>query len=154
MYTLQPVVWKQLVVQPVTWTMQMSAAKRRLSGPARTLMTSLGWRAQQGGCVDSRRCGAFDRISFKKFRFLKFIFTLSSIWSREKRTIGSITKIHKTLLNSIYLFIILLLQPVVEPAAKCKRTFSVCFRDLQCPDFETSHTTGSTVFLYTLYGTL
>jgi len=32
--------------------MQMSAAKRRLSGPASTLMTSLGRRAQQGGCVD------------------------------------------------------------------------------------------------------
>jgi len=41
--------------------MQMSAAKRRLSGPARTLMTSLGWRAQQGGCVDSRQS-----IEFKK----------------------------------------------------------------------------------------
>jgi len=55
-YTIQP------VVQPVVWTTQMSAAKRRLSGPARMLMTSLGWRAQQGCCVDSRRCGAFDRF--------------------------------------------------------------------------------------------
>ena len=33
LYTLQP------VVQPVGWTMQMSAAERRLSGPARTLVT-------------------------------------------------------------------------------------------------------------------
>ena len=33
--------------------MQMSPAKRRLSGPTRTLMTSLGWRVQQGGCVDT-----------------------------------------------------------------------------------------------------
>ena len=47
-YTAQPVVSTHPVVQPVGWTMQMSAAKRRLSGPARTLMTSLGWRAQQG----------------------------------------------------------------------------------------------------------
>jgi len=39
-YTLQP------VVQPVGWTMQMSVAKRRLSGPARTLLTSLGSRSK------------------------------------------------------------------------------------------------------------
>ena len=32
-------VWPQPVVQTVGWTMQMSPAKRRLSGPARTLMT-------------------------------------------------------------------------------------------------------------------
>ena len=32
----------QPVVQPVVSTMQMSPAKRRLSGPARTLMMSLG----------------------------------------------------------------------------------------------------------------
>ena len=37
-YSLQP------AVQPVGWTMKMSAAKRRLSGPARTLTASLGWR--------------------------------------------------------------------------------------------------------------
>ena len=87
--------------------MQMSPAKRRLSGPARTLMTSLGWRAQQGGCVDSRRCGEFGR-NLKKERILiyLFIFTLGSTWSCGKRTIGSITNIHKTLLYSIYSVII------------------------------------------------
>ena len=47
-YTLQPVV--QPVVQPVGWTMQMSSAKRRLSGPARTLTTSIGWRAARRLC--------------------------------------------------------------------------------------------------------
>jgi len=36
-------VWTQPVVQLVGWTMQMSPAKRRLSGPARTFMTSLSW---------------------------------------------------------------------------------------------------------------
>ena len=49
-YTLQP------AVQPVWVNDAMSPAKRRLSGPARTLMTSLA-------CVDSRRCDAFDRFS-------------------------------------------------------------------------------------------
>jgi len=43
-YTVQP------VVQPVGWTVQMSPAKRRLSRPARTLMTSLGWRAARRLC--------------------------------------------------------------------------------------------------------
>ena len=35
----------QSVVQPVGCTIQMSPAKRRLSYPASTLMTPLGWRA-------------------------------------------------------------------------------------------------------------
>ena len=86
--------------------------------------------------------------------------------------IGSITKLYKTLLYSIYLFIIRIfrtfrpagcktgctghsgLQPVVYPAPKCKRAFNVHFRDLQRPSSETSHATGSTVFMYTLCGTL
>jgi len=58
--------------------MQMSAAKRRLSGPARTLMTSLGWRAQQGGCVDTRRCGEFGR-NLKKREFLFIYLFLPSV---------------------------------------------------------------------------
>ena len=68
-YTLQP------VVQPVGWTMQMSPAKRRLSGPARTLMTSLGWRAQQGGCVDSSLDHVARLIELKKeFLFIYLFF--------------------------------------------------------------------------------
>ena len=47
---VQPTVWPQLVVQPVGWTMLMSAAKRHLSGPARTLVTSLGWHAARRLC--------------------------------------------------------------------------------------------------------
>ena len=43
-YTLQP------VVQPVGWTMQMSPDKRRLSGPAMTIMMSLGWLAARRLC--------------------------------------------------------------------------------------------------------
>jgi len=39
-------------------------------GPARTLTTSLV-DAQQGGCVDSRRCGAFDYL--KKILFCLFL---------------------------------------------------------------------------------
>ena len=65
------------VVQPVVqrlynwlhgWAMQMSAAKRRLSGPARTLTWHI-IASQQGGCVDSRRCGAFDG-NLKKILFI------------------------------------------------------------------------------------
>ena len=147
--------------------MQMSAAKRRLSGPARTLMTSLGWRAQQGGCVDSRRCGEFGR-NLKKERILTylFIFTLGSTWSCGKRTIGSITKstkLYSTLfIQLLYEYSKRFVQPVVEPVVqppvqpvvRCKPTFDVRIRDLQCPSSETSHTPGSTAFLYTLCGTL
>ena len=77
-YTLQPVVqpvvqrvvnckhhiWikhvevKQLVPQPFGWTMQMSTAKRRL------WRHRVDARSKAAGCVDSRRCGAFDRILF------------------------------------------------------------------------------------------
>jgi len=66
-------------------------------GPARTLTTSLV-DAQQGGCVDSRRCGAFDHL---KKSYL-FIFTFDSILSRGMTKIRSITKLY-----SIYLFIYL-----------------------------------------------
>jgi len=44
--------------------------ERRLSGPARTIMTSLRRCAQQGGCVDSRRCGVFDRNLKEEFLFI------------------------------------------------------------------------------------
>jgi len=46
--------------------MQMSAAKRRLSGPARTLMTSLRHSKVSVWTLDSRRCGAFDRMNIHK----------------------------------------------------------------------------------------
>jgi len=58
--------------------MQMSLAKWRLSGPARTLVTSLRWSAQQGGCVDGRRCGAFDRNLKERNTYL-FIYFLPSV---------------------------------------------------------------------------
>ena len=95
----------QPVVQPVGWTMQMSAAKRRLSGPARTLMTSLGWRAQQGGCVDSRRCGALDRNIFLRILIYFFILPLVAYdragWQKLGRSQNS-TALYSTVL--IYLF--------------------------------------------------
>jgi len=105
--------------------MQMSAAKRRLSGPARTLMTSLGRRAQQGGCV----CGAFDRnLKIWEFLFIYSFLFLFLLWSCGMTKIWSITKLFKTLL---YLFICLLheyskrfVQSVVQPAGKCRRTLS------------------------------
>ena len=43
-YTLQPVVHANVYAMYMYLYMQMNAAKRRLSGPARTLVTSLGWR--------------------------------------------------------------------------------------------------------------
>jgi len=89
-YTLQP------AVQPVGWTMQMSAAKRRLSGPARTLMRSLGWRA-------ARRLWTVDDVArlieilFKKNCYFIFIYLL---YEYSKRFV----------------------QSVVQPAGTCKRT--------------------------------
>jgi len=103
-YTLQPVV--QAVVQPVGWTMQMSSAKRRLSGPARTLMTSLGWRAQQGGCVDSSLDHVARLIELKKEFLFIYLFSLGCIWAWGMTKIRSIKKLYKTLLCSIYLSII------------------------------------------------
>ena len=93
-YTLQP------VVQLVGWTMQMSLAKRRLSGPARTPVTSLGWRAQQGGCVDSGRCGAFGRNFKNRIRMYLFTFLPSVAYDPE---------LHKTrpLCLCIYVFVYL-----------------------------------------------
>jgi len=44
--------------------MQINPAKRRLSGPARTLVASLRLRMQQG-----RRFGAFDQTLEKEFSF-------------------------------------------------------------------------------------
>jgi len=55
--------------------MRISPAKRRLSGPARTLMTSLRWRAQQGGCVGSR-----DDVARLIEIFLKRIFLFISLF--------------------------------------------------------------------------
>jgi len=93
-YTLQP------VVELVGWTMQMSLAKRRLSGPARTPVTSSGWRAQQGGCVDSGRCGAFGRNFKNRIRMYLFTFLPSVAYDPE---------LHKTrpLCLCIYLFVYL-----------------------------------------------
>jgi len=91
-HTLQP------VLQPVGWTMQMSAAKRRLSGPVRTLTTSLG------GCVDSRRRGAFDRF-FKRTLIYLFIFNIASIWSWRMTTIRSITKLQNSTVFSYLLWV-------------------------------------------------
>ena len=99
-YTLQPAVWTQPVVQPVGWTMQMSPAMRRLSVPARTLMTSLCWSAQQGGCVDS----AFDRHS-RKIILISLFLPSVALWSRGVTKIRSITKLYKTVL---YVFIYLI----------------------------------------------
>ena len=41
--------------------------------------TSLGWRAQQGGCVDSRWCGAFDENFNKK----DYVGKVGFLWSVE-----------------------------------------------------------------------
>ena len=78
----------------VVWTMQMSSAKRHLSGPARTLMMSLG-------------CGAVwtvddvARLIDLKKRILIY-FTIDSVWSRGMTKIRSITKLYIT---PLYLFI-------------------------------------------------
>jgi len=137
--------------------MQMNPAKRRLNGPARTLMTSLA----------RRLCGAFDRF-FKKNSYLFFIYiyyyarsskntythtrthtynlihchsllidntthrpTLGSIRSWGMTKIRSTTKLYKTLLYSIYLFIYLFIIRIFKtfrPAGctKCKRTLARC----------------------------
>ena len=95
------------------------------------------WRhyAQQGGCVDSRRCGAFDRF-FKELLFVHLFLPSAAHdpegWQKLDRSQNS----NKTVLYSIYLFIYLLYeyskgftrpvaQPVVQPAAQCKRTLKV-----------------------------
>jgi len=100
---VQPAIWTQRVVQPVGWPMLMSPAERRLSGPARTFMTSLGWRAQQGGCVDSRRCGAFDwNLNKKSYVCTYLVFTLGSIWSWAITKITSLTKLYTFYLFNYY----------------------------------------------------
>ena len=84
LYTSQPAVqsvgWTQPVVQPVGWTMQMSAAKRCLSGPTRTLMTSLGWRAAKRLCGQLTICREFLNGEF--LLFFKYFFTLGNIRPR------------------------------------------------------------------------
>ena len=84
--------------------MQMSAAKRRLSGLASTLMTSLGQRAQQGGCV----CGAFDRNLKKNensylFIYFYFYFYFDPVgWQKFDRLQNS-SKLYSTYLFVYYM---------------------------------------------------
>ena len=132
-YTLQPVVQPAVgtqpvvgALQPVGWTMQMSPAKRLLSGPARTLMTSLGRRLRG----QYWRCGAFDRNLKKIILIYLFIFTLGSIWSWGMTEIRSIIKLYKTLFLFIYYMNIQnvwssrLYVVHAQPAAECKRALT------------------------------
>jgi len=102
--------------------------------------------------VDSRRCSAFDRISIKKIRSL-YLFLPSIAYDPEKRErldrSQKSTKLYSTLfVHLLYEYSKRFVQPVVEPAAKCTRTFNVRFRDLQRPSSETSHATGSIYGVY------
>ena len=118
-YSLQPAVWTQPVVQPVGWTMQMSPAMRRLSGPARTLMTSLCWSAQQGGCVDS----AFDRHS-RKIILISLFLPSVALWSRGVTKIRSITKLYKTVLCVFIYLIVIWIFKSFRPAGCTTRLYS------------------------------
>ena len=99
--------------------------ERRLSGPARTIITSLRRCAQQGGCVDSRRCGVFDRNLKEEFLFIYF--TIGSIWSWRWQKLDQLQNSTKLYLF-IYLFILineylkrfvlLVPQPVVQSAVR------------------------------------
>ena len=112
---VQPVGWPQVVRQPAGWI--MSPAKPRLIGPAKKLMTSLGC-AQQGGCVDSRRHGTFDRNSNQKRYSYLCIFTLGSIWSWGVTKIRSTTKLY-----SICLFLYRMNIKNVSSSSLCLQCF-------------------------------
>ena len=63
------------------WAMQMSAAKRRLSGPARTLRTSLGWRAARRLCGQQTMWCVWSK--FKKKILFIYLFLPSVAYDPE-----------------------------------------------------------------------
>jgi len=86
----------------VNYANELSQAALKRSSQDAFDVIRLGWRAQQGDCVDSRRCSAFDQNLKQEFLFIYLFFTLGSIsWGMTK--IRSITKLYKTLLCSVYL---------------------------------------------------
>jgi len=73
----------------------MSLVKRCWSGPARTFMTSLRSRTQEGGCVDSWRCGAFDRNLKRRIIIYSFLCSVAydpKGWQKLDRIQNSICK--------------------------------------------------------------
>jgi len=73
----------------------MSLVKQCRSGPARTFMTSLRSRTQEGGCVDSWRCGAFDRNLKRRIIIYSFLCSVAydpKGWQKLDRIQNSICK--------------------------------------------------------------
>jgi len=88
-----------VVVQLVGWTIQMSAATRRLSGPATMLNDNIIRLTLSKAAVWTVDDVAGLITWTKEFLYIYFILTLGSIWSWGTTKIRSITKLY-----SVYIF--------------------------------------------------